>query len=231
MFESQFIDDKDLFIAATDEVGRGPLAGPVVAACVTVSGNLEGLCTLISYLEKLGITDSKKLNHKKRRRILNDLNINFENKLFWKFKIEQCQIKIAVDEKSRDYIDEHNILQSSLVAMRDAFLKTLENSFKGSARGVVLIDGNKNFAPVDKNIRLLPVVKGDTKATLIGLASIVAKVYRDELMGHIAKKYPHYGFEKNSGYPTQMHRDAIKQHGITPFHRLSFKGVKEFVLP
>jgi len=229
LIEIEYLKSTDNFMAGTDEVGRGPLAGPVVAASAFAYGNMEHLEDSLNQLRALGITDSKKLTDKKRKDILTQLEIDFNNEKSWNLKIGKIRYILSVDEKSPTKIDQINILQASLLSMKDAFVSSLEKVERKINRGVVLIDGNKEFDLKLEKTRLQSVVKGDSKSALIGLASILAKVYRDELMSRLAKKYPHYDFEKNAGYPTQRHRDAISVHGITPAHRRSFKGVKEFV--
>jgi ribonuclease HII len=120
-------------------------------------------------------------------------------------------------------IDEINILNASLLAMKDSF----ENVCNDNFNGVVLIDGNKKFQSKFQQIEMEAVVKGDSKSLLIGLASICAKVYRDRLMNELAKSYPGYFWEKNAGYGTAEHLIAIGKLGITPVHRKTFRGVKE----
>ena len=92
-----------------------------------------------------------------------------------------------------------------------------------------MIDGNKNLKQLPRNVDSFPIVKGDSKSLLIGLASIFAKEYRDQFMCSLSVKYPGYGFEKHAGYPTAMHLKAIRDLGLTPVHRKTFKGVKEYV--
>ena len=104
----------------------------------------------------------------------------------------------------------------------------MQNSSKlMHAEAVVLVDGNKTFESSAKGIEA--IVKGDSKSLLIGLASIIAKEYRDELMKDLALDYPGYGFEKHSGYPTKAHKEAIFHLGVSPCHRKTFKGVSEFL--
>lgn len=223
MFEKDFLYKDLKYIAATDEVGRGPLAGPVVSSCVHVKADEKSLIKLTSFLREFGVTDSKKLTDKKREKILNELGITIDKSLVWAGELAGVDLQVSIDKKSPAQIDKLNILQASLVSMRDAYKK-----FHNGERSLVLVDGNKKFKDI-LNVDIEPVVKGDSKSSLIGLASIVAKVFRDQLMKSYAKKYPHYGFEKNAGYPTKVHREAIVNHGITPIHRKSFKGVKEFI--
>ncbi|POB14161.1 ribonuclease HII [Halobacteriovorax sp. DA5] len=215
MFESQFVDNHK-FILATDEVGRGPLAGPVVTCAVKVS--IDNLKSLVERLDSVGVTDSKKLTLKKMESILKELGVE----KFSKFN-EHELFQYSVEKVAPKKIDELNIFQASLFGMK----KSCHNLLCDSS-SVVLVDGKFPFSSKKIN-DIHPIIKGDSKSSLIGLASIIAKVCRDHLMTREAKKYPHYGFEKNAGYPTAVHRKAIEDYGITPIHRKSFKGVKEFV--
>lgn len=224
-FESKYILTKDNAIAGSDEVGRGPLAGPVVATTVV----LKSLDSALKILGKLDIDDSKKLNSKKRDLILKDLSIEVSklkmgSKIAFGGPLKGCGY-FSVVEVGPVEIDRINILQASLTAMNESFNIARNKNFKGSW----LIDGNK--APLNnlKSCRQVTVVKGDSKSKVIALASIIAKQYRDQLMSRLAKKYPGYGLERHAGYPTQFHRDAIALLGITKIHRKSFKGVKEFI--
>ncbi len=180
-------------IAGVDEVGRGPLAGPVVVACVIMPTD-----DLID-----GIDDSKKVSEKKRE------------KLYPLILEKAICVNIAVvDEK---VIDEINILEATKKAMYEAVA-----GMKVQPE-VVLIDAVK----LDLPCKTVSIIKGDAKSYNIGAASIVAKVYRDRMMNEYAKIYPQYGFEKNKGYGTKAHIDAIKEFGATPIHRQSF--IKNFV--
>ena len=178
-------------IAGVDEVGRGPLAGPVVAAAVII--NPKNI--------PKGINDSKKLTKKNRLIIFEEL----KNSSIYSIA------KASVEE-----IDKINILQASLLAMKRA-IEGLEKS-----PSTVLIDGN--FKP-KTSFEMHSIIKGDTKSLSIAAASIIAKVYRDNLMKKLAIKYPNYYWEKNSGYGTKEHLSAIRKHGITPIHRKSFKPI------
>lgn len=236
LVDLDFYKKTDGFIAGVDEVGRGPLAGPVVGACALIKGSPAKVEKALNFLAEMGITDSKKLTDKKRKILLDKLAINLEMEIEkkddfqknWLLQIEDCEVHLRIDEKSPQEIDEINILQASLSAMKESFLGLY--SPKGAKKkGSLLIDGNKSFEIPHPDVRVHTLVKGDSKSTVIGLASILAKVYRDEFMSLMSKEYPYYDFEKNAGYPTQKHREAIANHGITPIHRKSFKGVKEFV--
>ncbi|WP_120404641.1 ribonuclease HII [Halobacteriovorax sp. BALOs_7] len=214
MFEKEFVKDHQ-YIIATDEVGRGPLAGPVVTCAVGV--RVDNLAVLASILKEYGVTDSKKLSLKKMERILEELNISTFKKQNFHDLFEYSVEKITPKK-----IDEVNIFQASLLGMK----KSCHNILKKDS--VVLVDGKFPFKSTKvKDVHA--VIKGDSKSVLIGLASIIAKVFRDRLMIKEARKFPYYGFEKNAGYPTAAHRKAIEEYGITPIHRKTFKGVKEFV--
>ncbi len=186
-FENNF----SLPIAGIDEVGRGPLAGPVIAAAVILDRkNIPE-----------GINDSKKIP--KARRILLAEKIK-ENSIY------------AYGAASEIEIDEINILQASLLAMKRA------SDGLSIVPKTTLIDGN--FKPdIKKNT--ISIIKGDNKSVSIAAASILAKVYRDEIMLKYSKQFPEYGFQTNSGYGTKEHLSALKNYGITPIHRKSFKPV------
>jgi ribonuclease HII len=183
-------------IAGLDEVGRGPLAGPVVAACVILQEN----CDNSSYV------DSKTINAKNRSRLYKEL--------------KQNGAQISVGVVSEADIDRLNILQASLLAMKKAILTMpVQPDF-------LLVDGNQ---PVPISIPQQSLVKGESKSASIAAASIVAKVVRDEMMDQYHLQYPEYNFQKNRGYPTLEHRNAIKIYGPCAIHRQSFKCVKEFL--
>jgi len=178
-------------IAGVDEVGRGPLAGPVVAAAVILDKN---------NLPE-GIRDSKKISKNRREVIAEKIKLNSH---------------YAYGEASVEEIDNLNILQASLLAMKRAI-----ESLK-IRPSISLIDGI--YAP-KVNLICKPIVKGDRKSISIAAASILAKTYRDKIMTDLADKYPEYSFAKNSGYGTKEHLLALKSHGITPIHRKSFKPI------
>lgn len=186
-------------VAGLDEVGRGPLAGPVVAAAVI----LPAKCPHTLFL------DSKKLSPKKRQTLF-DL-------------LYEIPARIGIGIVSRETIDEINILQASLLAMKKGVHKLIKQHYSPD---FLLVDGK---FPIPMPTAQQPLIKGETRSASIAAASIIAKVTRDRIMTDLHQKYPHYNFIKNKGYPTKEHRQAVKDHGITPHHRLSFKGVKEFV--
>lgn len=214
------------FIAALDEVGRGPLAGPVVATCLYWSGTLKDLRTDLNFLSNIGINDSKQLKEKERDKLLDLLEIKLKKNQILSFGNHKLKnFKIVICENSHNRIDKINILQASLEAMDKCWKKVASKK-----SGKVLIDGNKLPKSLINDSRAETIIKGDSKSLLIGLASICAKVYRDRLMIRLAKKYPGYGLERHAGYPTKAHKEAIQSLGISPIHRTTFKGVKEFII-
>jgi len=181
-----------LRIAGVDEVGRGPLAGPVTAAAVVL--NLADI--------PAGLNDSKKLSAKKRVAVEAEI---------------QARADWAVAHASVEEIDSHNILRASHLAMERAVaaLDPLPD--------YLLIDGN--LIPRGLAISAEAVVKGDGRSVSIAAASILAKEARDRVMVDLAQQFPGYGWEKNAGYPSKQHRDALVKLGVTPHHRRSFKPV------
>ena len=188
---------KAKLVAGVDEAGRGPLAGSVVAAAVILnpSGFIEGL------------TDSKKLGEARRQKL--------------EYQIRQEALAWAIGEASCSEIDEFNILQASLLAMKRAILQLDPKPQQ------VLIDGNR--VPDISGVRLRAIVKGDLYEPCISAASILAKQYRDRQMLELDRLYPQYRFAQHKGYPTRLHRALLKQYGVSPVHRVSFKPVRELV--
>lgn len=181
-----------LRIAGVDEVGRGPLAGPVTAAAVILD---------VSQIPE-GLNDSKKLTAKKRDAVEGQILEKTE----W-----------AVAHASVEEIDEHNILRASHLAMERAVAAL------NPAPDYLLIDGN--LIPRGLELPSEAVIKGDGKSLSIAAASILAKQARDRLMVELAQQFPGYGWEKNAGYPSKQHREALQTLGVTPHHRRSFKPV------
>lgn len=208
-------------IIGCDEVGRGPLAGPVVGCAVSFGQNAQGI---LEHLHELKITDSKKLTSSKRHKILKELGIDLESLVcgeVYSLKFQDFPFEFALIEHSPEEIDQMNILQASLSCMRQgASLLASDPSCK------VFVDGNKGF---EIPYAVEPVIKGDQKYLCISLASIIAKEFRDEKMKVLDTSFPGYGLAKHAGYPTAQHRAAIQELGISPAHRKSFKGVKEHV--
>lgn len=186
-----------------DEVGRGPLAGPVVAACVYFPDNV----IVPEYLPQ--IRDSKKMTHNNRVKIIHWLD-------------QQDDIRYAIGSASVEEIDEINILQATMLAMERAFY-----NLSNDQKCVVLVDGNRKPNIADKQIEC--IIKGDDNFMSIALASIVAKEYRDNIMKEIDISYPQYGFAKNVGYGTKQHIEAIHKYGPTVHHRKSFAPISSIV--
>ncbi|PDH42970.1 MAG: ribonuclease HII [Rhodothermaeota bacterium MED-G19] len=189
MLKKQF--QKNLIEAGCDEVGRGCIAGPVVAAAVILP---------TEYFNN-SIIDSKKLSPKKREKLGKEI---IGNAIAW-----------SVSEVSNNTIDKINILNGSILAMHRALDKLkVRPEF-------IIVDGNK-FKPY-KNVKHECIIKGDNKFQNIAAASIIAKNYRDDLMKNLSQKFDKYSWESNFGYPTKKHRNSIKKHGVTEYHRKSFK--------
>jgi len=187
-------------VGGLDEVGRGPLAGPVVAACVVLPDD-HGL---------LGLDDSKKLDERAREMLAPQIHAR------------ALACAIAFVEPAR--IDELNILHASLEAMRLAF-EQCERILGREVAGAV-VDGNMK-APLPARVSQRTVIGGDGISLPIMAASIVAKVARDQRMVDEALRFPLYGFEKHKGYPTPAHREALRTHGPCVLHRRSFAPVQE----
>jgi ribonuclease HII len=181
------------YIVGVDEVGRGPLAGAVITAAVILDPNKP----------IAGLADSKKLTQKQRERLAPLIK---EHALAW-----------AIGRAEPEEIDQINILQATLLAMKRAVegLSIMPT--------VALVDGNQ--AP-DLNCPVTTVIKGDQSEPAIAAASIIAKVARDSEMVEMEAKYPGYGFAKHKGYPTQQHQQALMELGVTDIHRRSFKPVQ-----
>lgn len=177
--------------AGCDEVGRGCLCGPVVAACVILDENFE---------QNL-INDSKKLNFKTRMSLDSYIKENVK--------------EYAIAELSPAFIDEHNILNASIHAMHLALDQLIVRP------EMILVDGNK-FHPYNY-IPHQCIIKGDSKILSIAAASILAKNYRDLLMIQLHDEFPEYGWNKNFGYATKQHREALNKYGPTKYHRQSFR--------
>lgn len=217
-----------------DEVGRGPLAGPVVGAGCLFVGTNEEFKTLSSDLRNFGVCDSKKLTQKKRLEILKSLSIDIKktkNKKNYKVSVNGFDLYLTLNELSPSFIDEHNILFSSLTAMNESItnFRKLKSVISPKSPKVICFDGNKLPKDKKRGWEYQSLIKGDSKCPFIGLASIFAKEYRDHLMFCLGEKYPGYGLEKHAGYPTKFHKEAIVNLGVTDVHRKSFKGVKEHV--
>ena len=181
-------------LAGTDEAGRGPLAGNVVAAAVILN----------PVLPIYGLDDSKKLSEKKRQLLAVEIK---KNALSW-----------SVVSISPQQIDEMNILQASLYAMKTAAEKLKIRPDH------VFVDGNKTL--LDCFCGNTAIIKGDSRVAEISAASILAKVERDAQMLELHNQYPEYGFDQHKGYPTKMHREILNEIGPCPEHRRSYAPVR-----
>lgn len=190
-------------VGGVDEAGRGPWAGPVVAAAAVF---LEPLSFSHSLFD--GIQDSKKLSKMKRENLYQELT---------QLKSFNYGIGIASVEE----IDRLNILQATFLAMGRAVEALTPQP------PTLLIDGK--YIPSFQGIQTIPVIKGDDKSLSIAAASILAKVTRDRIMEDLALEHPFYGWEHNAGYGTQLHQDALKTNGITAHHRKSFAPIKKLL--
>lgn len=196
MFEERLWAQGMRHVAGVDEVGRGPLAGPVVAAAVILNRD--------SVPE--GLNDSKKLSIKRRE---------FLAPLLWQ------SARVSIGMATVEEIDAINILQASLLAMQRAVdgLSVQPDH--------VLVDGNR--IPDGFPCGATAVVGGDGKSPSIAAASIVAKIWRDNVMKEAATQWPGYGWETNAGYPTKCHKSALRNLGVTPLHRRSFKPIRDIL--
>lgn len=187
-----------VLICGVDEAGRGPLAGPVSAAAVILDPDYP----------IVGLADSKKLSERQRDRLAPIIR---ERAIAW-----------AVAWADVGEIDQLNILQATLLAMRRAVLSLPVRPQQ------VLVDGL--YCP-QTGIPSQAIVKGDSKVAAISAASILAKTARDALMLELHIQYPHYGFADHKGYPTAAHLAALREHGVSVVHRKSFRPVRELLFP
>ena len=185
---------KNETVAGVDEVGRGPLAGPVVTAAVIIDEKFD----------LTDVNDSKKLSAKRRQELFP--------------LILKEAVSVAIGLKSPQVIDEINIYEADRLAMAEA-VKNLD--VKPDA---LLVDAMQ----VPVQLPQVRLIKGDAKSNSIAAASIVAKVFRDNLMADYAKIYPEYHFDENAGYGTQAHLQALAKYGPTPIHRKTFAPVNSF---
>lgn len=196
-------EEKKLFsqgykiIGAIDEAGRGPLAGPVVAACVIFKANISINNDLLK------VNDSKRLSENIREYLFEPIMRNF--------------IEVGVGICDHKTIDRINILQAAFLAMKKA-ISAVKNK-----PDFIILDGGARLP--NCSIPQKAYIKGDERLFTIAAASIIAKVTRDSIMQDMDKLYPGYGFKKHKGYGTKFHLEKLKQYGPCPIHRLSFKLV------
>ncbi|QIB68873.1 ribonuclease HII [Aminipila butyrica] len=184
-------------VAGVDEVGRGPLAGPVVAACAVLPADFD----------LLGVDDSKKLSEKKREELFD--------------QIREKAMAYGIGMADHLVIDEINILEATKKAMAEAVANADESLKKQGLAGIqhLLIDA---LTLKEVSIPQTGIIKGDANSVSIAAASILAKVTRDRMMAEYSKIYPDYAFEKNKGYGTKAHYEGIEKAGICPIHRKTF---------
>lgn len=182
------------YIACIDEVGRGCLAGDVVACAIVMPKDL--------IIE--GVKDSKKVTPKNREKLY---DIIYEN-----------SIAIGIGSVDNKIIDEINIKRSTHLAMKKAIENLKTKAGEIIKPDMLLIDAEK----IDIDIEQTSIIKGDAKCHGIAAASIMAKVYRDRILIDLSNKYSGYAFEKNKGYGTKEHRETLKEIGPTPIHRITF---------
>lgn len=194
LYERKFLSEGKKYVAGVDEVGRGPLAGPVVCCAVIMPLKDNDIIE--------GVDDSKKLSESKREKLA--------------ALIREKAIAVSVAKVSPEEIDEINIL--------NAVKKCMTAAVNGLTvkPDITIVDG----CDLKLGFNAEYVVKGDLKSYTVGCASIVAKVYRDEMMKKLAEKFPAYGFEKHKGYGTAAHIKAIKENGPCSLHRKTF--IKNF---
>jgi ribonuclease HII len=200
------------FVIGVDEAGRGPLAGPVVAAAVILRNfqfsifNFQSISNDKNFHKKIKlIRDSKLLSEKQREELYDFILENFH---------------VGIGSCDHKTIDRINILQATYLAMKKAITQLkLKN-----ANHIILVDGNKIIPNCSYNQKA--IVSGDKFVKSISAASIVAKVTRDRIMYEMHKKYPAYNFTKHKGYGTKLHREMIQKYGTCQIHRKSFKLVK-----
>ena len=198
------IRGKESVLIGTDEVGRGCLAGPVVAAAVILPPVRTG-SKLSQALEDLN--DSKQLSSQQRERLSETILLH-----------AQC----AIAEASVEEIETINILKASLLAMSRAVAKLMQMQTQAepTTKYIVAIDGNKKIS--DLQMEQITVIDGDAHSASIAAASVIAKVYRDRMMANLATEFPNYRWDSNKGYASAAHREAIKNHGPTTWHRKTF---------
>lgn len=193
-YETALWDQGIDLVGGVDEVGRGPLIGPVVTACVVLPHDFV----------LPGLTDSKKLSEKKRN-------------LYYDIIMEQA-LAVEIGMCTPEEIDEMNIYAAS----REAMIRAIQKVQAKLPVAHILSDA----MPIELDIPVTSIIKGDAKSITIAAASVIAKVTRDRMMCELDQQYPMYGFKKHKGYPTKQHLEALKTYGLIPGYRLSYKPVK-----
>ncbi len=205
--------------AGTDEAGRGPLAGAVFAAAVILPemNFTEEDCAEVSFVTEFGVGDYRWMS------LLNDSKkLNEQQRNLLRKYIERDAISWAISEVTPQEIDEINILNASILGMHRSLAQLTPQPMH------ILVDGNK-FKPYMPEGQILSVpyktvVKGDATYMSIAAASVLAKTYRDDYMLQLHQQFPQYAWDKNKGYPTPQHREAIRKFGLSPYHRKTFRA-------
>lgn len=200
--ENQIFSQGYRILGALDEAGRGPLAGPVVAACVILTPNFK-----INDQRLELINDSKKVTPKRRAELYELITQEFDG--------------VGVGICDHETIDRINILEATFLAMKKALGAIKQRP------DFIVVDGK--FPIPNISVRQQAVVRGDSTVFSIAAASIIAKVARDRIMDEIHQKYPNYGFDEHRGYGTKKHMAAIKQFGPCEIHRKTFAPIKDLV--
>ena len=211
--EKKFQSDGYHIIVGVDEVGRGPLAGPVVVSACVIRDTVEFTSNPEDDQWRL-VRDSKLLSEKQRK-----VAFSFVKEKFY----------VGVGQSNPSTIDRINILQATFLAMKKAIAdleKVIdkENAYADAEKMMIMIDGNQLIPNFTRE--QICVAKGDQVAKSIAAASVIAKVLRDNLMETYDKKYPEYGFGAHKGYGTKVHMEALQEYGATPIHRTSFAPVR-----
>jgi ribonuclease HII len=203
--EQNLISQGYKFVGGIDEAGRGPLAGPVVAACVIWPSDFD--LGKLDYTELKFLRDSKKLDEKRRE------------DLFGVIKEEASDVGVGICDHLT--VDRANIFQATFLAMKKAIGEIKQKP------DYILIDGK--FGIPNSSYQQKAIIKGDSKIFSIMAASIIAKVTRDRLMQKFHEQYPEYGFDQHKGYGTKLHFEMLKKYGPCPIHRRSFGPVKRLL--
>ena len=198
------------YIAGIDEVGRGPIAGPLTVCCAWIEKSQAQ--KILRKLKKEGLTDSKKLSKKKR-----EYFAGIAQQLKKEGRLDYACISISA-------------LRIDTVGLSVVIKKAIKNAIKIKAPSKnisIFLDGRLKAPAIFTNQKT--IIKGDLKIPIISLASIIAKVHRDAYMQKLHKKYPLYGFDTHVGYGTKKHYLAIKKHGLTPLHRKTWISAKSLI--
>jgi ribonuclease HII len=200
--------ESGMLIVGIDEAGRGPLAGPVVAAAAALKNQEFGVMNQEEEKDWGLVRDSKKLSEKQRERAFEFVFAHFD---------------VGIGIVTAETIDRINILQATFLAMKEAMTDLRKTLGASEGEMLLLVDGNQEIPNL--SVAQETVVGGDATVRSIAAASIIAKVTRDRMMAEYDAAYPAYGFAKHKGYGTKEHMDALRRIGACPIHRMSFKPV------